>query len=62
MRYTVFNTADEFYVKEIEYYDEGGAKIHNYIFGSAVALLETPFRVELEERAFTSPLFKRYRG
>lgn len=58
MRYT-FNTADEFYVKEIEYYDEVGPKFHNYIRQCAVALLESPFRAELEKE-LSPVLFKRY--
>src|SRR5690606_2538696 len=58
MRYT-FNTADEFYVKEIEYYDEVEPKFHNYIRQCAVALLESPFRAELEKE-LSPVLFKRY--
>ena len=48
MRYTL-NTVDEFYLKEIEYYDEVGPKFNNYLQQYAVALIESPFRAELEK-------------
>ena len=58
MRYTL-NTVDEFYLKEIEYYDEVGPKFNNYLQQYAVALIESPFRAELEKEL--SPiLFKSY--
>ena len=49
MRYSI-NTVDEFYVAEKEYYDENGPKFDNYTVSFAAALLDSPFRAELEER------------
>lgn len=58
MRYTI-NTVDEFYVNEIEYYDEVEPKFRNLLQQCAVAMIESPFRAELEEKL--SPiLFKSY--
>ena len=56
MRYTI-NTADEFYVAENDYYDEVGPKIQNYMVAYACALLDSPFRAELEEK-LSPVLFK----
>lgn len=58
MRYTL-NTVDEFYLKEIEYYDEVGPKYNNYMHQYAVAMIESPFRAELEKK-LSPVLFKRY--
>ena len=48
MRYTI-NTVDEFYVAENEYYDEAGPVVNNYMVRYASALLDSPFRRELEQ-------------
>ena len=47
MRYSV-NTADEFYSAENDYYDEAGPAVHSLIADYAAALLDSPFRAELE--------------
>ena len=47
-RYTL-NTVDPFYVAENEYYDEIGPTVSNYDVQYAAALLDSPFRKELEE-------------
>ena len=49
MRYSI-NTVDEFYVAETEYYDETGPQFNNYVVALAAALLDSPFRAELEEK------------
>ena len=49
MRYSI-NTVDEFYVAEKEYYDEIGPQAENYVVAYASALLDSPFRAELEEK------------
>ena len=48
MRYSI-NTVDEFYVAEKEYYDEIGPSAQNYMIEFASALLDSPFRAELEK-------------
>ena len=48
MRYSI-NTADEFYVAENDYYDEAGPAVNNYNVEYASALLDSPFRPELEK-------------
>ena len=48
MRYTI-NTVDEFYVAEHDYYDEAGPVVGNYAVQYAAALLDSPFRPELEK-------------
>ncbi len=48
MRYSI-NTADEFYVAENDYYDEVGPAVNNYNVEYASALLDSPFRPQLEE-------------
>ena len=48
MRYSI-NTVDEFYVAEKEYYDEIGPSAQNYMIEYASALLDSPFRAELEK-------------
>ena len=53
MRYTI-NTADEFYVAEKDYYDEITPKVQNYMAEYADAMLDSPFRAELEKEL--SPL------
>ncbi len=58
MRYTI-NTVDEFYLKEKEYYDVITPQVQNYLFEYAGAMLDSPFRAELEKEL--SPLlFKAY--
>ncbi len=49
MRYTL-NTADEFYVGEMDYYDENGPAVNSLQADYAAALLDSPFRAELEEK------------
>ena len=56
MRYTI-NTVDPFYVAENEYYDEIGPVVGNYDVAYASALLDSPFRKELEE-ALSPVLFQ----
>ena len=56
MRYSI-NTADEFYVAEKEYYDEIGPQVKSYIVEYSSALLDSPFRKELEEK-LSPVLFK----
>ena len=56
MRYTI-NTVDEFYVAENEYYDEIGPAVSNYTVNYASALLDSPFRAELEQ-ALSPVLFQ----
>ena len=56
MRYTI-NTVDPFYVAENEYYDEIGPTVENYSVEYASALLDSPFRKELEE-ALSPVLFQ----
>lgn len=55
MRYTI-NTADEFYLSEKDYYDEIGPQVQNLMLSYAKAMLETPFRGELEESGAIIPL------
>lgn len=56
MRYTL-NTVDEFYVAENDYYDEIGPAAENYGVAYASALLDSPFRAELE-KALSPVLFR----
>ena len=56
MRYSI-NTVDEFYVAEKEYYDEIGPSAQNYMIEYASALLDSPFRAELE-KTLSPVLFK----
>ncbi|MBR4394712.1 MAG: M3 family oligoendopeptidase, partial [Oscillospiraceae bacterium] len=49
MRYSI-NTVDEFYKAENDYYDEIGPQVQNYNVQLASALLDSPFRAELEEK------------
>ena len=44
------NTADEFYVKENDYFDEIGPQVGNLMNNYNDALLNSPFRAELEEK------------
>ncbi|MEA5151149.1 MAG: M3 family oligoendopeptidase [Oscillospiraceae bacterium] len=53
MRYSI-NTVDEFYLGEKDYYDEIGPVVNNYAVEYASALLDSPFRAELEKEL--SPL------
>ncbi len=55
MRYSI-NTADEFYLAEKDYYDEMGPQAQNYLLEYTRAMLETPFRKELEESGQIIPL------
>ena len=48
MRYSI-NTVDEFYLGEKDYYDEIGPVVNNYAVEYASALLDSPFRAELEK-------------
>ncbi|MBR4473238.1 MAG: M3 family oligoendopeptidase [Oscillospiraceae bacterium] len=56
MRYSV-NTVDEFYVAENAYYDEIGPVVQHAGVQYAAALLDSPFRAELEKKL--SPLLFR---
>ena len=56
MRYTI-NTVDPFYVAENEYYDEIGPAVSNLDVQYASALLDSPFRAELE-KALSPVLFQ----
>ena len=49
MRYTI-NTVDPFYLEENKYYDEVGPQAASLAVDYAAALLDSPFRAELEER------------
>ncbi|MBQ6075162.1 MAG: M3 family oligoendopeptidase [Lachnospiraceae bacterium] len=49
MRYTI-NTVDEFYVTENEYYDEIGPQASALLQEYYKAMLESPFRPQLEEK------------
>ena len=55
MRYSI-NTADEFYLAEKDYYDEVGPQAQNYMLEYTKAMLETPFRREMEESGRIIPL------
>lgn len=52
------NTADEFYVKENDYFDEINPKADNLMNMYNDALLNSPFRAELEEKL--SPVYFKY--
>ena len=52
------NTADEFYVKENDYFDEIGPQVGNLMNQYNEALLNSPFRAELEEKL--SPVYFRH--
>ena len=56
MRYSI-DTADEFYVAENCHYDEIGPAVQNASVEYASALLESPFRAELE-KALSPVLFQ----
>ena len=56
MRYSI-NTADAFYVAENDYYDEAGPAIYALQTRYASALLDSPFRPELE-KALNPLVFK----
>ena len=55
MRYTI-NTADQFYLDEKDYYDEIGPQVQSMLLDYTRAMLETPFRKELEESGEIIPL------
>ena len=48
MRYTI-NTVDPFYLAEKDYYDEIGPEIENLDLQYASAVLDSPFRAQLEQ-------------
>ena len=48
MRYSI-DTSDEFYVAEQDYYDEASPVLQQYFTEYASAMLESPFRAQLEE-------------
>ena len=52
------NTADEYYVKEMDYFDEIGPAVANLNTEYGNALLASPFRAELEKAL--SPVYFRY--
>ena len=52
------NTADEYYVKEHEYFDEIGPEMQSLLTEASNALLESPHRHKLEE--LLSPVYFRY--
>ena len=56
MRYSI-NTADEFYVAEMDYYDEIGPAVGQLLVEYSGAMLDSPFRAELEEK-LSPVLFK----
>ena len=56
MRYSI-NTADAFYLAEKDYYDEVGPQAGSLAVGYASALLDSPFRAELE-KALSPVLFR----
>ena len=60
MRYSI-NTADEFYVAEKEYYDEIGPQVKSYIVEYSSALLDSPFRKELEGKSSLRCCLSRWR-
>ena len=55
MRYSI-NTVDEFYVAEKDYYDEVGPLAQNEMLAYTKAMLDTPFRKELEDSGAIIPL------
>ncbi len=55
MRYSI-NTADAFYLAEKDYYDEAGPLAQNEMLAYTKAMLETPFRQELEDSGEIIPL------
>ena len=57
IRYTC-NTADEYYVKENDYFDEIGPELENLKVEMGNALVDSPFRAELERKL--SPVYFRY--
>ena len=59
IRYTC-NTADEFYVKENDYFDEIGPVLSNLDTEYGNALLASPFRPQLE-KALSPVYFSRWR-
>ena len=56
MRYSI-HTTDEFYVAEKDYYDEIGPTVESLMVDYAAALLDSPFRSELE-KALSPVLFQ----
>ncbi len=58
MRYTI-NTVDEFYIAEMEHYDEITPSIESLNLNYINAMLESPFRAELEKE-LSPVIFKSY--
>ena len=56
MCYTT-NTVDKFYLAENDYYDEINPKVQNYVTLYSNAILDSPFRTELEKE-LSPMLFK----
>ena len=56
MRYTI-NTVDAFYQAEMDHYDEIGPSVEAYMVDYAAALLDSPFRGQLEQ-ALSPVLFR----
>ena len=52
------NTADEYYSKENDYFDEIGPEVQSLLVEYGSALLQSPFRAELEKAL--SPVYFRY--
>lgn len=57
-RFTL-NTRDEFYQKEVDYYDEFGPEFEELSLGYANVMLDSPFRPELEKRV-NPQVYKRF--
>ena len=55
MRYSI-NTADAFYLAEKDYYDEVGPQAQNDLLAYTRAMLNSPFRQELEDSGAVIPL------
>ena len=55
MRYSI-NTADAFYLAEKDYYDEVGPQAQNDLLEYTRAMLNSPFRQELEDSGAVIPL------
>lgn len=58
MRYSI-NTADEFYLAEKDYYDETGPQAQSLMQEYTRAMVQSPFRRELEESGALLPLMYR---
>jgi len=58
MRYSI-NTADEFYLAEKDYYDETGPQAQSLMQDYTRAMVQSPYRQELEESGALLPLMYR---